>query len=351
VNIPSDRIEFIKPMKAKQTNRSKKQPDGTTYLKGAEEMIAWVGTIDPTEYWAEIKENGQRVQVQDYGFWTTRPTWVPKDDYPHICSYIPPGCVFDGELMPNDGEGHEVVSHYRSSHPQKLKLVVFDILYVGGVCVMDDPLEVRRKKLQAMLDAAPTPNIELAHVFEDDFAQAMRDALAQGREGLIIKNRFSNYKPGSRSKWLKCKATETVDVVITDCDSKPTEWRVRPGHKDTHGVVLPEGRHSDPWIAGYVGLSYGFYDDKGQLRRVGSLGVTGTLEDMRKHVGRVAEVDSFGPQFPTGAIQHPSFKHWRDDKHPISCVFAFDEADGVNLKALRDLPESFDPVDMILGMD
>lgn len=321
-------IEFIKPQKAKQTNRVK---DGdSTRLLTAAETVSWAATVSPKDYWAEIKYNGFRAQFQRDGWWTTNPSWVQREaGFRHICDVIPKGFVLDGELVPNDGEGHEVVAHYKSACPEKLKLIVFDVLQVNGMTTLGFPQWKRRQILEEVITGEPMygcKNIELARVYEDSFATALKDALANGREGLIFKHRMKAYTPGSRSAWLKCKATETVDVVITDCDSKPTEWRVKPGDIGKDGVFYPSGRHSDPWLAGHVGLSYGFHDAKtGKLTVVGSLGITGPKNEMVKHIGRVAEVASFGPQFPTGAIQHPSFLRWREDKSAIDCVFNFDD--------------------------
>jgi hypothetical protein len=319
-------IPFIRPQKAKQTNRVK--DGGVTRLLSASETIAWAETLCTEKYWAEIKHNGFRAQFQRDGWWTTNPSWVDRTDgFEHICRSIPEGMVLDGELVPNDGEGHEVVAHYRSACPEKLKFVAFDILQHKGMSTLAMPQWRRRDLLvEYLMEAkfAVNPDIVAAQIFTADFGKVLKDALAQGREGLIFKNTDSKYTPGSRSAWLKCKATETVDVVITDADSKPTEWRVKPGELGKDGVLYPEGRHSDPWLAGHVGLSYGFHDARtGKLVRVGSLGITGLHKDMVKHIGRVAEVASFGPQFPTGAIQHPTFLHWRDDKNATDCAFDF----------------------------
>jgi hypothetical protein len=341
---------FIKPQKAKQTNRVK-EGSGTRLLSSSE-VIAWAATVDPKRYWAEIKHNGFRAQFRYEGWWTTKPTWVPPKGYAHICDFIPVGVVLDGELVPNDGEGHEVVAHYRSACPEKLKFVVFDILQNGRASTLGMSQTDRRELLVSVLSRPPLSyaggNIEIAQVFQGDFASVLKDALANGREGLIFKDRTAKYTPGSRSAWLKCKATETVDVVITDCDSKPTEWRVKPGEIGKDGVFYPNGRHSDPWLAGHVGLSYGFYDAlTGKLVRVGSLGVTGPRAEMEKHVGRVAEVASFGPQFPTGAIQHPTFLHWREDKNATDCVFDFGVGYAPEVVSSSDAP--FDVLSVLLS--
>lgn len=319
---PDQALPFVKPQKAKQTNRSK--PDkvtGVTRMLSAKEIIAWVDTLDPNDWYAEIKQNGFRAQFQSNGWYSSLGAWNSRESgFEHICDLIPPGVVLDGELMPSDGEGHEVVAHYVAACPEKLKLVAFDLLAHPSVPnLLTQVQSYRRTLLVRLAGAAQHPEIEVADAFGSDFGAVLRTALAAGREGLILKHRSKPYVPGSRANWLKAKATETVDVVITDALGKPTEWRVRPGQVGKDGVCYPEGRHSDPWIAGHVGLRYGFYDPHGNLRVVGTLGVTGPKEEMEQHIGKVARVFSFGPQFPTGAIQHPTFDGWHLDKDPLDC--------------------------------
>jgi len=105
--------------------------------------------------------------------------------------------------------------------------MVFDLLYLDGEVLMDEPLS-RRKEMLAALDLpfplvkAPTVLVPLAtldadgednHPLDTMFAAA-RD---RGNEGLMVKMPGSLYSPGKRGKaWLKVKkALATLDVVVT----------------------------------------------------------------------------------------------------------------------------------------
>jgi hypothetical protein len=94
---------------------------------------------------------------------------------------------------------------------------------------------------------------------------------------------------------------------------------VRPGHYGTDGVFYPHGKPSSTWLAGYVGLTYGWYV-AGELKTVGKLGYTGRREELERWVGAVAEIKGFGV-YPSGAIRHPGVLRFRDDKLPEECVF------------------------------
>jgi len=229
-----------------------------------------------------------------------------------------------------EGSASHLVAHEIAEDNDALRFVVFDLLYTDATSIMHWPWHRRRELLRHEIDLAhrKNPRIMDLLVLSDthpaygvrDIEQLMAQAEERQYEGLVLKKTNAEYKPKSRSAWVKFKFTDTMDVIITDCDSKPTEWRVRPGEVGKDGVLYPEGRHSDPWIAGHVGLSYGFVIG-GKITRVGSLGVTGTRKEMEQHVGKVAEVKVYGQFEDTGALRHPIFLKFRDDKLPEECVF------------------------------
>src|SRR5690606_23734171 len=96
----------------------------------------------------------------------------------------------------------------------------FDLLYLDGSVLFDDPLNVRLERLRSLLAAAPavlriseqTPVLDAPHI--DELFDAAR---ARGNEGLVIKSPSSLYTPGRRGKsWLKYKkALATLDCVVT----------------------------------------------------------------------------------------------------------------------------------------
>jgi hypothetical protein len=303
--------KFVKPMKAKAF-----LPDQLATLKTHE----WV---------AELKHNGHRVYLCREGMFSSIGKWYTPEMEGFAalaCPGMPDGLLIDGELRAADGPSdNAVVGHLRSAAPEKLVFVAFDVLYVNGDDVMPCDWNARRMMLEQVMQGLDPQWFKMSGLYLGEYGVILAKLLADAEEGMILKRRDSPYKPGSRSNWLKVKGTVTYDVVITDCDAKPTEWRVRPGEVGKDGVLYPEGRHSDPWLAGHVGLSYGWFDVKtGQLVRVGSLGETGPREKMEQYVGRVAEVKCYGKPWPTGCMNHPVLLHWRDNKSPEDCLFDFD---------------------------
>jgi len=97
-------------------------------------------------------------------------------------------------------------------------LMAFDLLYLDGRTVIDEPLAERKKLLGQIAwteKIQPAPfflleeRIELAPFFEQ--AELRRN------EGLMLKDAASTYAPGKRGmSWLKWKkALATLDVVVT----------------------------------------------------------------------------------------------------------------------------------------
>ena len=303
---PCNTYTFLRPMLAKSSK------DKT--LKQIEGSASWVG---------EMKLDGHRMLVSSTCAWSR----IGKDikNMTHIQQECPVGTLLDGEILPKEGvEGSDRVSNLRAENPESLGFVAFDVIYHEGEYVGDLSWSKRRKILEGLINA-DMEHISLSQLYymNDWTTEALMEiASERGHEGIMLKKVSEPYKANSRSAWVKHKFTDTHDVVIVDCNAKPSEWRVRPGEVGNDGKLYPQGLHTDPWLAGYVGLSYGFYDQQGNLRVVGSLGETGPRKEMEKHVGKVAEIKAYG-QYPTGALRHPVLERWREDKLPEDCVFKF----------------------------
>jgi len=101
-----------------------------------------------------------------------------------------------------------------------LKLYLFDLLYFKNPLI-DDPLAVRRKTLEEIVDTS-IEQINLSTMIKatpdnvQDAEKLFNESIANGHEGIMIKDPKEPYIPGIRGKkMLKFKAEpETLDVVI-----------------------------------------------------------------------------------------------------------------------------------------
>lgn len=303
-----NKIQFISPMKARPFDEER-----------SKDLNAMK---DGGDFWAELKEDGQRILAHRETCWSG---YGNEKSIEFLQDELPKNVLVDGEIVGIDPACRsEDVAHLLVHDQSKLKTVLFDVLYCDG-WVLDEPLEQRRKILEGIVKGIKHQRIEIAKKIERNKEEFLNEILDQQREGIILKDRRSRYKPDSRSEAIKRKGTVTLDVVVVSADADPSEWRVRPGDKDKKGRIHPNGVRTSSWEKGYKNLVYGWYDTDGKLVTVGNLGVTGTPEKLAPRVGQVAEVKSFGRPYAGGNLRHPQVQRYRtaDDKRPEDCVFCF----------------------------
>jgi DNA ligase-1 len=104
-----------------------------------------------------------------------------------------------------------------------LKYMVFDILFLNGKSLVDEPLTKRRKLLDSIIKADKIIQID-KYVQTGDAAKVAKfhkEALDKGLEGIMVKRVSSPYQAGARNfAWVKLKKLEeqilsdTVDCVV-----------------------------------------------------------------------------------------------------------------------------------------
>jgi bifunctional non-homologous end joining protein LigD len=216
--------------------------------------------------------------------------------------------------------------------------VAFDLLYLDGRSLTDEPLEERKELLDELV--VPTDRIQVSPVSEGEGTTLAEATKAAHLEGIVAKRKGSVYHPGKRVReWLKIKVTHDVDVVVG-------------------GWSKGEGNRADSFGA----LLVGAYDDDGELRFMGSVGtgfnqetIGQVLELLRdcetdevpfkggrsalRSAGKAARVKDprwvepalvarveFRELTGAGKLRAPSFKGLRADRKPEEVTFAEIEA-------------------------
>ncbi len=134
------------------------------------------------------------------------------------------GVVLDGELVCLDEQGHpsfqklqqRMQRSSRSSrqlpHPP-VHYIVFDILFLNGQSVMEEPLWKRKNLLHEILQ--PGDSAQACEFIEKDGTAFFQATCEYGLEGILAKEKGSLYFPGRRSSsWLKIKRLRESDFVI-----------------------------------------------------------------------------------------------------------------------------------------
>jgi bifunctional non-homologous end joining protein LigD len=262
--------------------------------------------------------------------------------------------VLDGEIVAFDADGrpsferlqqrmHQtsetVIRRRMKSHP--VSYMVFDLLYLDGHSLMEEPYTERRRRLDQLALEGERGEHWQAPAYSVGNGQALLKATAQqGLEGLVAKRLDSRYEPGKRGgAWLKIKNTARQELVIG-------------------GWVPGEGRRRNRIGA----LLVGFYEE-GELRYAGKVG-TGftekTLNELAKELAPLERKTSpFGalPKPPKGSIfvepklvaeiaftewtpermlRHPSFKGLREDKPADQVVI--ERVEDSPIERIKELP-------------
>lgn len=113
------------------------------------------------------------------------------------------GTVLDGELTAGRFEGTMAALLGSKRYRATLRFVVFDVPVLLGVDLRDLPWQERRERLELLARAFDVP-LELSPTVEPSVG--LVEAMTDGRlEGIVLKDRTSTYRDGSRKGWTKIK--------------------------------------------------------------------------------------------------------------------------------------------------
>lgn len=180
----------------------------------------------------EYKYDGARVQVhrsgEDVKIFTRRLTDVTSSlpEIVEIAVSLPAKeFLVEGEVVVVDEKGkplpfQDLMRRLKRVHDVEemkkqmpLELHLFDILFLEGTMLIDEPYESRWESLSHL---APDHLAKRAVTSESRQAsEFLNEALEAGHEGLMAKALDSPYQPGHRGKrWFKIKPAERLDLVI-----------------------------------------------------------------------------------------------------------------------------------------
>jgi len=208
----------IKPMlaqTAKDVKEALKEHDGNTAI--------------------EYKLDGARIQIHKSGsevrIYSRRLTDV-TESLPEVARLIhgeikAHEAILEGEVIAVGEDGSPLLFQYlmkrfRRVHDVEemvkqvpVELYLFDLIYLEGRSLINDPYVERREKLREIAGGIHL----IRQVITADPKEAgefLREAISQGHEGLVTKRLDSPYTPGVRGKrWFKIKKTlKPLDLVI-----------------------------------------------------------------------------------------------------------------------------------------
>ncbi|MFF7293492.1 non-homologous end-joining DNA ligase [Microbacterium sp. NPDC008134] len=296
--------------------------------------------------WAEVKWDG----IRALGTWENgrmrlharRGTDITAR-YPELTSdgapFLPAAdAVVDGEIVAFDHDGRPSFSrlqdrmHLTRAREIEREVVrtpivymLFDLLRLDGHDLTALPLHQRRTLLDDLITDLDAP-VRIPPVFDDvDAALAASDDF--GLEGVVVKDRDSRYRAGTRSpSWLKLKHTRMQETVIVG---------IRPGKGDrerTLGSLLLAVHDSPGSPLRYVGrVGTGFTDRilhdllssleplRTRTAPLDGVPAPDASDALWVHPELVGEVE-FANWTPDGILRHARWRGLRPDKSPDEVV-------------------------------
>jgi bifunctional non-homologous end joining protein LigD len=229
----------------------------------------------------------------------------------------------DGEVVVLDDKGvpsfQRLQNAFDGSRTSSIVFYLFDVPFLEGRDLRDEPLETRRALLRQLLSEGTPAGLRFSDTFDARPQDLVASACKMGLEGIIGKLKGAPYVSRRSDSWIKLKCTQRQEFVIA-------------------GYTDPKGGRT-----GLGSLLLAVHDDQGKLQYAGNVG-TGfdekTLVSLKKSLDAVtasesplagttdldrkahwvkpvllAEV-SFGEWTPSGRIRHSVFHGLRSDKKP-----------------------------------
>jgi bifunctional non-homologous end joining protein LigD len=227
--------------------------------------------------------------------------------------------VLDGEIVALEGGRTSFALLQRPGSTATPLLYAFDVLHLDGTDVRSRALVERKDLLKGVVKGRGAVR-RVDHVIGDP-EDLLRQACADGWEGLIAKRADAPYRSGRSSDWLKLKCSASQELVIGG-------WTEPRGARTHLGALL-----------------VGYYDDEG-LRFAGKVGTgfdSATLADLHRRLVAVerpmppfvdkireravhwAEPDlvanfAFTEWTTDGKLRHPRYEGLRPDKDPRTVI-------------------------------
>jgi bifunctional non-homologous end joining protein LigD len=197
---------FIPPMLATLVAAPFDDPDWSFEVKWDGFRVETVIDGDAVRLWTR----GQQDAARYFGPFLEPPKWISARQ-----------AVVDGEVIALDERGEpdfallqaRIKGQRGGGVATPFVYEVFDLLYLDGRSLLDEPLEERRRVLAKVLRA--DPRVRLSEDITGEGLAFFKAAKARGLEGIMAKDRRSTYQPGKRSMaWQKIKIRPEQELVV-----------------------------------------------------------------------------------------------------------------------------------------
>lgn len=197
----------------------------------------------PNGAFSETKYDGERIQIhksgQKFTFYARSLKPMKEDKYEGLDVFLAKAVqadsiILDGEILLVDIATSQPLPFGTLGKHKKAQflsactcIVLFDIMYVNGTSLLNVPLEKRREIMKSAVHCIPNRVVlsEMRHVSgtieqrKHIMQRHLAHAIAEGLEGLVVKDVQSVYEPAARH-WVKLKKdylegmADSADLVV-----------------------------------------------------------------------------------------------------------------------------------------
>jgi bifunctional non-homologous end joining protein LigD len=198
--------DFIAPMLATLVAAPFDDPDWSFEIKWDGFRVETVIDGSNARLWTRKQQDAARY----FGPFLEPPTWIAAKQ-----------AIVDGEVIALDDRGEpdfallqaRIKGRERGGAANPFLYEVFDLLYLDGRSLLDEPLEVRRSLLQEVLRA--DPRVRLSEDIAGEGLAFFEAARTRGLEGIMAKDRRAPYQPGARTMaWQKIKIRPEQELIV-----------------------------------------------------------------------------------------------------------------------------------------
>ena len=201
----------------------------------------------------EIKFDGYRMQLRVEGGKPALRTrsgldWTAKFAAIAKAASGFPDAILDGEVVALDADGAPSFSALQAAIAEEktgaLVFFAFDLLYLDGEDLRQDPLRERKARLAAVLAGRrPSPAaIRYVEHFSSDGAEVFQSARDLGLEGIVSKKAGAPYRSGRSESWTKAKCRTAHEVVLGGWSETDGAFRSLLGGVFRDGALVYVGR-------------------------------------------------------------------------------------------------------------
>ncbi|KAA5545433.1 DNA ligase D [Roseiconus nitratireducens] len=163
--------------------------------------------------------------------------------------------ILDGELVALDSQGRAdfgaLQAAFRNNQTGALVLFVFDLLYLNGTRLTEEPLLKRKQQLEPIVRSADLPRVQyLDHTFHSG-AAFLQQCAARDLEGVVSKRSDKPYRGGRTRYWVKTKCHYEDRFVIggfaRSADAVGGLGAIAVGYRSPDGGLVECGKVGGGW--------------------------------------------------------------------------------------------------------